>query len=107
AVIPRAAHPRPSPVTPIPAHDTTRVAIATDREATGTSVVLFYQRPRRGRATVAEFRRDAVEGLAVGMLNARLDERMHAPEAPFVSAGAWTSSLGRTAEQFGLFAALP
>ncbi len=105
APIPRARTPKPSPVAAIPPHDSTLIAIATDKEATNTVVQVVFKHPRQSHATVADYRRDMTDGLFVSMLNARLDERLHAPNAPYVYARSGSYPLVRTAEQFVMFAA--
>ena len=73
----RPARPRPTPVFDIPRHDETLVAIATDPEATGSSVMLGFKSPHEVTATVGEYRRDLVRNLYFSMLNGRFDEIAH------------------------------
>jgi zinc protease len=96
--------PRPPRVFDIPPHPETRINIATDKEATGSEVAIYYKRPRRAFATVADFRRGLVEGLYGDMLNSRLDEIAHRADAPFLNAGAYDSPLGRTLDAYILAA---
>jgi zinc protease len=84
--------PRPRTVYDVPDHEETLFAIATDKEATGTSVEVYYKLPLREQATIAAFRQKIVEGLYNSMLNRRFNELAQKPDPPFINA---FSSLGR------------
>ncbi|HYJ31845.1 MAG TPA: insulinase family protein [Candidatus Binatia bacterium] len=92
----RPAQPRPAPVFDIPPHDSTLVAIATDPEATASSVTLGFKSPHEVTATVGDYRRDLVRDLYFEMLNERFDEIAHRADPPFLNAGAGGGMLGRT-----------
>jgi zinc protease len=92
----RPAQPRPAPVFDIPRHDETLVAIATDPEATGSSVSLGFKSPHEVTATVGDYRRDLVRSLYFEMLNERFDEIAHRAAPPFLDAGAGGGMLGRS-----------
>lgn len=92
----RPAQPRPAPVFDIPRHDETLVAIATDPEATGSSVTLGFKSPHEVTATVGDYRRDLVRNLYFAMLNARFDEIAHRAAPPFLDAETGGGLLGRT-----------
>src|SRR5262245_59303868 len=62
------------PVYPVPAHNDTRVTVATDAEAQASSVSVLHTRPLRKSQTVGDYRRDLVRSLFEAMLNARLAE---------------------------------
>ena len=85
-----AAHARPR--FEVPVGDTMRFAVATDREATGSSVAVYFVQPERRDSTVAGYRRDLVAALYNGMLNQRLFELSQSADAPFLGA---SSSQGR------------
>jgi zinc protease len=91
----RPARPSLQQAPDIPIHTETLIAIATDKEATGSSVGILYKRPHRAERTVADFRRDLVEQLYAGMLNARLSEIAHRADPPFLSASTGSGQLGR------------
>ena len=64
------------------------VAIATDPEATGTTVERLLQAPGpRRRTASATTGSSIVEGLYAPMLNERLDEISQQPDPPFLGAG--------------------
>ena len=84
--------PRPRTTYDVPGHQETLFAIATDKEATGTSVEVYYKLPLREQATIAAFRQQIVEGLYNSMLNRRFNELAQKPDPPFINA---FSSLGR------------
>ena len=92
------------PIYPVPAHNDTRVAVATDPEAQASSVSVFHTRPLRKSLTVGDYRRDLVRSLFEAMLNARLGEIARRPDAPFLGASSGDDTLGRTVEAFGVSA---
>ncbi|MEQ1575774.1 MAG: pitrilysin family protein [Vicinamibacterales bacterium] len=94
----------PRVVYPIPPHADTRVAVATDREAQGSTVTFISKRPRRETRTAADYRRGLVQSLAHQMLNARLGEIARQPDAPFLNASTGEDSLGRTLDAFTMSA---
>jgi len=98
----RPAHPRPTPVFDIPPHQETLVAIATDPEATGSSVTLGFKSRHQVTATVGQYRRDLVRHLYFSMLNDRFDEIAHRAAPPFLDAGAGGGMLGRTDDMWEL-----
>jgi zinc protease len=100
--IPARRNARPRTVFPVPGHDSTLVAIATDREATGSSVQVLYKQPVREERTVGAYRRGMVEGLYNGMLNDRLFELTRKPDAPFIGASSGGGRFVRSAEMYTL-----
>jgi zinc protease len=98
----RPAQPHPTPVPDIPRHDETLVAIATDPEATGSSVTLGFKSPHKVTSTVGEYRRDLVRNLYFSILNERFDEIAHRAAPPFLDAGAGGGLLGRTDDMWEL-----
>jgi zinc protease len=96
---------RPVPVFDIPPHKETLVAIATDPEATGSSVTLGFKSPHEVTATVGDYRRDLVRDLYFSMLNERFDEIAHRAAPPFLDAGTGGGMLGRTDDMWELDAA--
>jgi len=95
---------KPTPAFEVPPHQETLVNVATDKEATGSSVSITFKNPRRARRTVADFRRGLAEDLFGSMLNSRLDEIAHRRDAPFLSAGAYAYPLGRSVDLYALSA---
>jgi len=90
----------------IPLHQETLVAIASDKEATGSSVAIVYKHPREPVGTVGDYRRGLIEGLFASMLNERFGEIAHRADPPFLSAGAGGGSLGRTLDTWRLGASV-
>jgi zinc protease len=88
AGIPRAPHPTPRPTVDVPGNTAPLVAIATDPELTGTTVEVAYKARATPTRTVADYRRDLIASLYLGMLNARLSEVAQRPGAPFLGARA-------------------
>ena len=77
------------------------VAVATDKEATSSSVDLIFKLPKEDTKTVGDYRRDLMERLYLGMLNSRFDEISQKPDAPFLGAGVSKESFfARTVEGF-------
>src|SRR6185436_14085930 len=76
-----------------------------DKEATSSDVELIFKLPVEQTKTVGDYRRDLMERLYLGMLNARLEEISQKPDAPFLGAGASKGTfVGRTTEAFTLAA---
>ena len=85
----------------VPGNTVPLVAIASDKEATGSSLTLAYKLPPNETKTVADYRRDLSEQLYLRMLNSRLEEIAQKPDAPFLGAGASKGSfISRTGEAF-------
>ena len=72
----------------VPANKEPLVAIASDREATSSSVNLIYKMPATKVETVGDYRRMLIERLYLRMLNSRFSEITQKPDAPFLGAGA-------------------
>ncbi|MEX2177709.1 MAG: insulinase family protein [Gemmatimonadaceae bacterium] len=105
--IPRNARAPKREPTPIPGNQAPLVAIATDKEATSTSVSLLFKLPKHPTTTIGDYRRDLLGQLYVRMLNARLGEISQKPDAPFIGAGASKGEfVGRELEPFSLGAAV-
>jgi zinc protease len=79
---PEGARPRPS--YDVPSHAETVVSVATDAEATGSSIGLYLKSRPTLWTTVESYRRWLVEGLAAGMLSSRATERIQRPDSPFL-----------------------
>jgi len=88
------------PVYPIPPHADTRYAVATDREAQGSSVTVIQKRPRETMRTLGDYRRQLVVSLGHQMINARLSELARKSDAHFLGASTGEGSLGRTLDAF-------
>ena len=87
----------------IPPNRAPLIAVASDKEATGSDVELMFKLPAEKTKTVGDYRRDLMERLYMSMLNQRLEEISQKPDAPFLGAGASKGSfVGRTIEAFTL-----
>jgi zinc protease len=90
--IPRATNPRPRTVADVPDNKEPLIAVASDKEATGSSVEVVFKMPFEQSKTVGDYRRDLMEELYMSMLNTRFAEMSQKPDAPFLGAGASKST---------------
>ncbi len=79
----------------VPEQAGTLYAVATDKEATNTSVSVYAKSPARDPRTGQAYRAQIVEGLFSGMLSARLSEMAQKPDAPFMAAAAASGTFVR------------
>jgi zinc protease len=103
--IPAPSRATPRTLYPVPDHDSTLVTVATDKEATITTVSVYYKLPLEEGNTVADYRAMMVERLFTSMLNARLRELTQQADPPFLGASSAQGQLIRTKEAFFLSAA--
>ncbi len=89
---------------PVPLPPDVLVKMATDPEATQSSVSIVRKRPSQPQDKVRDYRRSLVNSLAYQMLNERFDELSRKPDAPFLGAGAYGGSLSPTVDSFTLSA---
>ncbi len=80
----------------VPDHDQPLYAIATDSEATLSSVSIYWKHDLESQAREGDYRRQLVEGLYNGMLNDRLSELTKKPDPPFLFASSSNGILVRT-----------
>lgn len=104
--IPPVTAPREREIFRVPDHEETLFAIATDPEATGTSVTIYYKNDLKSQDTVADYRRSLVEQLYTFMLNRRLRELTQQADPPFIYAYSGKGRLVRTKEMYYLGAAV-
>ncbi|MCE5252257.1 insulinase family protein [bacterium] len=69
---------------PLPDHDETLFAIATDPEATSNGVSIYYKHDAPPEGTVGDYRRQLVEYMYHGMFNQRLSELTKQSDPPFL-----------------------
>ncbi len=86
AGIPAASNPRERVQYPVPDHDETLFAIASDEEATFSSVSVYWKQGPSDEGTVAAYRQSIVESLFNQMLNSRLFELTQEADPPFLGA---------------------
>jgi len=103
AGIPKPVNP-PKRTTPdVPGNKEPLIAIASDKEATGSDVEVIYKLPTEKTKTVGDYRRDLTERLYLGMFNDRLEEISQKPDAPFLGAGGSKGNfIGRNTDAFTL-----
>jgi zinc protease len=100
----RPVSPAPERSYPVPLPAELMVKVATDPEATQSSVSLVRKRTREPEGRVADYRRGLVQQLVMQMLNERFDEISRKPDAPFLGAGAYGGTLSPEVETFTLAA---
>ena len=77
---------------PVPDNKEPIIAIATDKEARGTSIMMFYKHdaiPNEIKNTQAGYLNQYVLNAAAAMMNQRFDEILQKPDAPFTTAYAY------------------
>lgn len=103
--IPKPVTPRKRPVPPVPQNKAPLIGIGYDREATSSDVQLIFKMPVEQTRTVGDYRRDLMQRMYIGMLNARLGEIAQKPDAPFLGAAASKGNfIGRSTDGFVLAA---
>src|SRR5205085_6001139 len=101
--IPKPVNPVKRPIAPVPGNKEPLIAVASDKEATGSDIELIFKLPVEKTKTVADYRRDLMERLYLGMLNTRLEEISQKPDAPFLGAdGSKGNFIGRNTDAFTL-----
>lgn len=98
----KATNPRERIVFPVPDHEETLFAIATDKEAMSTSVAVFHKLPMQDTSTVGAYRQMIVEQLYHGMLNQRFSELAQKKDPPFLSASSGKGHFVRSKEVYVL-----
>ena len=94
-------NPRPRPEFNIPDNKEPLVAIATDKEATNASMMLFWKHRKAPQGTVGDYRASLVRTLVNGMLDDRFNELAEKATAPFIYAGGgYGGFLGRNCDAF-------
>ena len=89
---------------PVPHDHDTLVSVETDPEMPFSQVEIIDKFDHMPELTKTDYRRHIVQGLYHAMLRERFQQLALEPDAPFTSAGSWTSDLTRTAEGFVRFA---
>jgi len=96
--IPRPVNPRPRQDYPVPDHPGTLYTVATDPEATVTTVSVINKMAFRDQTTVGSYRQSLVERLFASMLSARFEELSHSANPPFLAAETSRSMFVHTSE---------
>jgi zinc protease len=105
--IPKPANPRPRQIYDVPDQPGTRYTVATDPEATATTVSVMSTMAARDQTTVAQYRQQTVERVFAGLLSARLAEIAQKPDAPFLDAETNRGYFVRSTEATTLSALVP
>ena len=92
---------------PVPDHEETLFAIATDEEMPSTSVTVYHKRALEEDWTIGGYRQRMVERLYNGMLNLRLNEIARQPDPPFLAAGSSKGRIVRSKGAYVLSAGVP
>ena len=100
--IPEAEAPRARTLFDVPGHTETLFAIATDAEATSSSVAVYHKQPLQPEGTLGAYRRSIVERLYNSMLNTRFFEMTQVPDAPFLGASSGQGRFVRSNEVYFL-----
>ena len=82
------------------------VKVATDPEATQSSISLVRKRKQEGDETVGDYRRNLAEQMVSQMLNERFDELSRKKDARFLGASASESALSESVSLFSLGASV-
>ncbi len=99
----RVADPRHREIFPVPDHEETLIAIATDHEATDSRVSIYYKQPlRQGEETYGGYRRLLIERLYNSMLNSRLFELTQQSDPPLLYGSSGQGKLIRSKEVYVL-----
>lgn len=97
-------NPRQRPSYPVPDQPGTLVAVATDPEATASTVSISHKLPKRDQSSESDYRRLLLERLYRGLVNARLLEIAQSPDAPFLAAFTGMTSFVRSCEMLSEYA---
>lgn len=62
------------------------IAVASDKEASGSQIMMLYKHPRKAEVTVADYREGLIENLISTMLSNRLSELTQTENPPFAMA---------------------
>ena len=92
---------------PVPNHEETLFAIASDVEATGNVINIYTKQEVSEQSSYRSYRKSIVERLYHHMFNERLGELTQQSNPPFLGAGSSKGRLLRTKEFVSLGAAVP
>jgi zinc protease len=101
--IPARENPAPRQTFEVPDHDELLFAIATDKEATGTSLSLIHKMNPTVDRKVSDYRKSMAEQLYSQMLNERYSELVQRSKTPpFIGAGSGKGGFVRTKDMYAL-----
>jgi len=102
APIPKKDNARPRKLYPVPDHKKTLFAIASDPEASRTTLDIYYLLPHEKETTVADYRKNILARLYNSMLNRRLQELTQQKDPPFIYAYSGKGGFMRTKDIYYL-----
>ncbi len=103
--IPAAKNPKKRTIFEIPDHQDTRVKVVSDKEATNTTIQVYYKADVQKIATFEDYKKSLTESLYTGMLNVRLRELTQKPDPPFIFAGVdYGETYNRNKDAFSVYA---
>ncbi|MBR1849921.1 MAG: insulinase family protein [Bacteroidales bacterium] len=103
---PKAVNPKERKAYTVPDNVEPIIAIATDKEATSTSIEFSWKHPAAHEGTVGDYRQSLVRWLIVMMINDRMNELCEKNSSPMIGAGAgYGSSMARAIDNFRVAAA--
>lgn len=98
---PKHQNPKPRPEFDIPNNVEPLVAIATDKEATNTSMMFFWKHKKAPQGTIGDYRQSLVRSLINKMIGDRFNEICEKASSPMIYAGAgYEGFLGRSCDAF-------
>ncbi|MBU1578028.1 MAG: insulinase family protein [Bacteroidetes bacterium] len=81
------------------------IAIATDKEATRSTVMMFYKHPKKETLTIGDYKEKLVQQLYSYMISNRLREISQKPTSPFIYASTFYGGfLGRASDAYSSYA---
>src|SRR6185436_993812 len=98
--LPKRTDSREAPSFGMPPHDESLISVATDKEATSSSVAVVVKRSRPPGNTVGRFRAGLKADLFSAMMNSRFEEISHRADPPFLTAGGGTFDFTRGTSLF-------
>lgn len=105
--LPEPKNPRPRREFTVPTHDETLVSIATDPEATRSTVTIYLKKKPTIWTTENDYRDWIIESLAGGMFTDRLNELTQRPGSPFVGVSTFQGRFIRPLSAYILTARVP
>jgi zinc protease len=103
--IPKAVNPPARIEMPVPDNIEPLISVVTDKEASGFDATIFFKHPKSDNITYGDYRNSLIRTLYTGMLNNRLQEIAHKPDAPFLYAGTgYGPFIGRSVDVYSLTA---
>lgn len=105
--IPAKVKPREVILYNVPDNDLAKVVIATDKEASDTSVQLIWKHAKTTNKTFGEYRRSLIVNLYTQMLNMRLQELTQQAEPPFSMAYNYSYNMVRSKSNYAMMAMTP